>query len=316
MSFKKLTANEITKADNASIIDYINTLGIKSKKAGKTLKIEGYGGLYIDPVGNRWNCFSQGKGGGPIQFVMFMENKSWIEAVKTILDKTQSDQIKPEFSRPTQPEVKEFNLPKKNNTYRHIIAYLIQTRGINKNIVYKFIKNKTLYEDEKRNCVFVGYDKGSIPRYAGLRGTNTNIPFKGEVEGSNKAYSFNLKGESNRLFVFESPIELMSYKTLKDGSTEFNHHMLSLGCLADVALEQYLIDNPNITNITLCLNNDKWGIKATQKIKEKYKDKNYDINTQLPRLKDYNDVLLFYRAEKKQRESPKKEIEDEWDMEL
>ncbi len=43
---------------------------------------------------------------------------------------------------------------------------------------------------KEKNCVFVGYDKENKPRYAGLRGTNTNSSFKGEVEGSQKKFFF------------------------------------------------------------------------------------------------------------------------------
>lgn len=297
MAIKRFTDEEIQIANNSSIIDYINTLGIQTKRAGQTLKVEGYGGLYIDPVRNKWNCFSQGKGGGIIQLVMFLENKTWVQAMKGILNKSYTNEIKPITKTKTQDiENKKLNLPKKNNTYNHVIAYLIKTRKIDKEVIYKFIQNKTLYEDERKNCVFVGYDEKDIPRYAGIRGTNTNIPFKGEVGGSNKAYSFKLKGETNKLYVFESPIEIMSYLTLQKNKG-FNiekgkHHMLSLGCLAPVALEKYLKDNPNIEEIILCLNNDKWGIKASNEIKDIYKDK-FNIRTEYPTLGDWNEDLVY-----------------------
>ena len=326
MARRRLTDEEIARANSASIMDYIYGANLETKKAGKTLKIEGYGGLYIDPVGNRWNCFSQGVGGGPIQFVMFMENKSWVEAVKTILHKTQSDQIRP-VSRPTRPaqsDVKEFNLPKKNTTYKHVFAYLIQNRCIDKDIVYEFIKNKTLYEDQRKNCVFVGHDSQGKARYAGLRGTNTYIPFKGEAANSDKAFSFYRKGESNRLYVFESPIELMSYLSIVkkyDSEKNFGHHMLSLGGVTTPALDRYLKEHPNIKEITLCLNNDEPGLRATKEIREKYKDK-YEVSIQIPKLKDYNDMLTFYHRQKASKGNhnklpkPKFEDEDEWDMEI
>lgn len=318
MAYKRFTDEEVKRADNVSIVDYISKLNVETKKAGKTLKVEGYGGLYIDPVKNKWNCFSAGKGGGTIQLMMFLENKTWVEAIKSILNKSYADEIKPATREVESLKNKEFALPKRNKTYNHMIAYLIKTRKIDKNIVYKFIKNRTLYEDEKRNCVFVGYDKEDNPKYAGLRGTNTNIPFKGEVGGSNKAYSFNLKGNTNRLFVFESPIELMSYLTMQNhrGISMENHHMLSLGCLASVALERYLKENPGITEINLCLNNDKWGIKATDEIKEQYKDK-LDVKVQLPELEDWNDHLV-YNTNFNSKELKKSNLHEnvEWDMEL
>ena len=104
MKYKRFTNDEIEKANSSSIVDYISTLGLEMKRKGKSFKIEGYGGLFIDPYKNRWYCFSKRKGGGPIQLVMFMENKTWVEAMKTIIDfrrkfidlnKSYSNEIKP-----------------------------------------------------------------------------------------------------------------------------------------------------------------------------------------------------------------------------
>lgn len=318
-----LKDEEIDRANSTNIMDYIQKLNLQTKRAGKTIKVEGYGGLYVDPINNKWNCFSKGKGGGPIQLAMFLENKTWIESVKTLLDGNYEVKTINNYNNTkmkNKDKDKEFILPKKNKTFNHTIAYLIKTRGIDKDIVYKAIQNKTLYEDEKRNCVFVGYDKEGKPRYAGLRGTNTNKIFKGEVENSNKAYSFNTPGDSNKLYIFESPIELMSYLTLQkkfSPNVKFNHHMLSLGCVAHVALEQYLDDNPNVKELTLCLNNDKWGIQATNKIRQEYLGK-YKVNTHYPKSKDFNDDLININKsikKKLEKELENEEIED-YEMEL
>ncbi len=296
MAFRRFTDDEVNKANNVSIVDYINGLSLDTKRAGRTIKVEGYGGLYIDPSKNRWNCFSKGKGGGPIQLVMFLENKTWVESVKTLLGNSYESSLAQNKYRDIEKENnKEFILPKKNNTFSHVIAYLIKTRGIDKEIVYNCIQNKTLYEDEKRNCVFVGYDEEGIPRYAGLRGTNTSRVFKGEVENSNKAFSFNIPGKTNKLYIFESPIELMSYLTLFQRKAMydkgFSHHMVSLGCLAPVALDRYLEKNPNVDEINICLNNDKWGIKAANNIRQEYQDR-YRVNIEYPDVKDWNELLV------------------------
>lgn len=291
----RFTDEEIYKANNINIMDYINNLNLDTKRAGRTIKVEGYGGLYIDPIKNRWNCFSQSKGGGPIQLVMFLEDKTWVESVKTLLGNSyESNIVQSNMKSTLKEENKEFILPKKNKTFNHVIAYLIQTRGIDKDIVYKCIQNKTLYEDERRNCVFVGYDKEGLPKYAGLRGTSSYKTFKGEVENSNKAFSFNIPGKTNKLYIFESPIESMSYLTLKKKFTydaEFNHHVLSLGCLATVALDKYLEDNSNIEELNICLNNDKWGIDAAKNIRRGYQSR-YRVNIECPRLKDFNEDLV------------------------
>ncbi len=324
MAAKRFADDEIIKANNVSIIDYINSLGLETKKTGKTIKIEGYGGLYIDPIENRWNCFLEKKGGGPIQLAMHLENKTWVDAMKALLGKEYESQYAKVNRRDIEKENREvsrkFILPAKNNTYKHMIAYLIKTRGISTGVVQKFINKKMLYEDEKRNCVFVGYGKDKVPKYANLRGTNTSFDFKGEVKNSNKAYSFNLTNKnSNKIYVFESPIELMSYLTLyrlKFGENkEFNHNMVSLGGTTDIALQQLLKKNVNINEIHLCLNNDKAGISATEDIEKKYED-NYKIETKYPKLTDYNDLLLYVRKElekslKEKMETLEESMEDE-----
>src|SRR5690554_5045732 len=85
MEYRLLTDEEIYRANSVNIIDYVDSLNLKYKKAGKTFKIEGYGGLFIDPYKNRWYCFSKGIGGGPIQLVKFLEGKSWLDSVKILL---------------------------------------------------------------------------------------------------------------------------------------------------------------------------------------------------------------------------------------
>lgn len=318
---------EIIKANNVGILDYINSLGLDVKKVGKTLKIEGHGGLYINPIANKWNCFSERKGGGPIQLAMYLENTSWVNAVKKLLGNNyenhntyKTNSYKNDIEKENQ---KGFMLPKKNSTYKHMIAYLTKSRGISMDIIQKFIDNKMLYEDEKRNCVFVGYDENKIPRYAGLRGTNTQVPFKGETKNSDKAYSFNLTNKnSNKLLVFESPIEVMSYLTLYklQSDKEFSHNMLSLAGTADTALEHFLQKNRNIKEIHLRLNNDKAGILASESITEKYKD-NYKTGIKYPETEDYNDLLCYINKaieneSQKQKDTSELESEDELEMEL
>lgn len=316
----RFSDEEIEKANNTNIMDYVNSLNLETARAGRTIKIKGYGGLYINPSENTWYCFSRNKGGGPIQLVSFLENKTWVEAMKTLLGRNYeqkpvcfNNRKVPKHN--TKDEIKELILPKKNKTFNHVIAYLIKTRGIDKEFVYKCIQNKTLYEDERRNCVFVGYDNDGIPRYAGLRGTNTSKTFKGEVPNSNKSYSFNIPGTTNKLYIFESPIELMSYLTLQKRfkyDLKFNHHTLSLGCLATTALERYLKDNPNIEELNICLNNDKWGIEAANRIEKEYKDK-LKISIEYPVLKDFNEDLISIHRNI-QKENNEKEIDDEEEL--
>ena len=70
-------------------------------------------------------------------------------------------------------------------------------------------KNMTDEEAAHHNAVFVGRDEDGVPRYAHQRGTAGS--FRLDVKGSDKAFNFCYRGEGERLFVFEAPIDLLSF---------------------------------------------------------------------------------------------------------
>lgn len=53
----RFTDEELTQANNVNLMDYAISIGLELKKVGKdSYHIEGYGGLYINPILNKWNC--------------------------------------------------------------------------------------------------------------------------------------------------------------------------------------------------------------------------------------------------------------------
>jgi hypothetical protein len=211
------------------------------------------------------------------------------------------------------PEPVTFAVPARNINNNRVLAYLCQKRRIDNKIVFDCIKKKTLFEDaEHHNCVFVGYDAENNAKYAGLKGTLTKEgqkEFRGEVLGSNKAFSWSYtpEGTIETLFVYESPIDAMSHMSLHmlDGKDYKVAHRLSLGCLADVAVERYLADHPEIKKIAFCLDNDKWGQQATVEYMKKYTEKGYECAALPPKnkeVKDYNDLLKKNKIKSKENE--------------
>lgn len=71
--------------------------------------------------------------------------------------------------------------------------------------------------------------------------------------------------------------------------------MISLGGKSDVALDEFLQNNP-ITEITLCLDNDEAGRHASAQLSDKYALKGYTISNDIPLNKDFNDDLKAFRA--------------------
>lgn len=307
---RRFTDEQIEQANSINIIDYAKSRGFPIKQVTThSFKIPGYGGLYIHSGGLKWNRFSADIGGGTIQFVMHMENKSWVEAVKELLNLPTSQYL---YSSAVQEKFKEielekksFQLPEKNDTYKHLFAYLISTRKLNKQVVYDLVKLNKIYENKYYNsCVFVGYDLNGEPKYAAIRGTSSSMQYRKDVAGSDKSYPFTVnvrsgnvcsesKFSSSNLYVFESPIDLMSYLSLLKlhRIREFDAYCISLGGVCDLALERFLNDHPEITEITLGLDNDEAGRFACEQIRQKYTNR-YSIRRHLPENKDFNEDLI------------------------
>lgn len=324
---KLFTDEQIAQANRTNILEYARQAGYPIEQiTPKEYKIPGYGGLRIDGSGRKWNCFSAKAGGGPIQFVMYMESIPWREAVKKLLGFSPSLYVQDgtlEYRREKviekeNEEKSEFNLPEKNNTYKHVFAYLINTRKIDKDIVVSIVNKKKLYENAHRSCVFVGYNPEGVAKYASVRSTNTiGSSYRGDVANSNKAYSFRIEGTSNTVRVFEAPIDALSYATfLKHFEPNNKDHLLALGCLGDVSLEQYLKDHPDIDQIIFCLDNDQWGRAACDRWIEKYKP-DYLLAYHFPKKKDWNeDLVCFFNQREKGRDLIISEEMETEEMEL
>ena len=153
-------------------------------------------------------------------------------------------------------------------------------------------KNMTDEEAAHHNAVFVGRDEDGVPRYAHQRGTAGN--FRLDVKGSDKAFNFCYRGEGERLFVFEAPIDLLSFLCLfkKDWQKQ---SYLALGGVGEKALLRFLSDRPNIKTVYLCLDSDQAGSDACSRLAE-FVPEGLTVHRLVPLYKDWNEVLQ-HRAE-------------------
>lgn len=179
-----------------------------------------------------------------------------------------------------------------NATNTKAIKYLTEERKIDRGIVDTFICAGDIYEDTHHNVVFVGRDSGTqnapgIPRYAHCRGTSDK--FRQDVSGSDKACNFSYQGESDQLFVFEAPIDMLSFLCLypKDWT---KRSYLSLGGVAGKALTHFLSEHPDIRRIFLCLDNDNAGNEGCTRLSSELPE-GLTVLRLLPAMKDWNEVL-------------------------
>ena len=162
--------------------------------------------------GNRWYDHATEKGGCAIDFVRMFYNQSFPDAVTMLLGGEQGVAYRESVNQQLEPK-KPFVLPEANQTMHRAFAYLIKTRCVDPKVVSVFAGKHMIYEDVKyHNVVFVGFDSDGIPRHAHKRGTcQKGQPFKGNVEGCDPRYSFRWIGKSNTVYVFEAPIDMLSF---------------------------------------------------------------------------------------------------------
>lgn len=75
----------------------------------------------------------------------------------------------------------------------------------------------------------------------------------------------------------------------------WQQHTYVASCsVADRVLFQCLKDNPNITEVYLCLDNDEAGQNASKRISDKLFIQGYKAEILIPNNKDWNEDLIFF----------------------
>lgn len=248
--------------------------------------------------GNLWYHQYERVGGDAIDFVRRFYNKDYPQAMEFLLGGYSGTLS---TSPPVVKEQKPFKLPLKNDNMRRVFAYLLNRREIDKEVLYAFVHRNMIYESERyHNVVFVGYDKDGNPRHANKRGCGSQSSYKGNESGSQPEYSFHWHGSSNRLYLFEAPIDMLSFISMHKDSWKTHSYAACCG-VADRVLWQMLKDNPNINTVCLCLDNDEAGKLANKRISEKLTEKGIQSEILVPTNKDWNEDL-FLRLEESEDE--------------
>lgn len=301
----QFTDEEMTVVRNTDLPALLESLGYSVVRKGRFYSTKEMDSLMIKDR-RTWFRYSEQVGGDAITFLRRFNGMTFPEAVNALLSFNGYSRYKPrtQFKHPPAPEEKtEFILPDKSADSRRVYAYL-KKRGVSHQVIGAFLDFGLLYEDMPyHNCVFVGKNAEDRPVFAYKRGTydKDGAGFKGDVPGGDKAVAFRLPcdPEKDSVHVFESPIDLMSYMTLH---RKLNSNAVALCCLHDGALETYLKENPHIKEIVLCLDADKWGKIAAERISEKYASQGHRVTIKSPaKGKDWNEYLQIKNERKRER---------------
>ena len=297
MPYIPFTDEQKILANSVDLEEFLRMRGEKLERVGREHKL-----IYCDSSGRHDSITLRGStwfdhknqiGGGAIKFMQEFYGMDFQTAVQELLGQTVTPLSHSPPKVSAKEEKKEFRLPEANTNMHRVYAYLIKQRFISPDIISHFAKQHTLYEDkEHHNAVFVGVDENGVPRQASKRSTNSyGNSFRITCQGSDTRYSFAHFGESKRLYVFEAPIDMMSFLTLYPNDWQ-KHSCIAMNGVYENAVLAALKNHSNLSEVILCVDNDEGGIEAVDRLKDILTENGYtDVKRLAPKFKDWNEVL-------------------------
>lgn len=324
---KKYTDEQVARANTVDLVAFLSAKGERFTKAGKEYRWNEHDSVTINK--SEWFRHSQGKGGGPVDFMMEFYGLAFPDAVMELLSGEEPgaheeiDLNKEAYSQNCYeakrvksdkdsdvtdggPAVadpiptREVELPEKDVEQNHIIEYLTKDRKLDPDIVKEFMDRGDIFQEKKHHrVVFVGRDPEQTIRFGSWRNAGAE-QIRGDVPGSMKEYGFKSLAfwpgnkekdrTSRNLYVFESPIDLLSFITLYPKYWNESHY-LSLGGVSAKALVTFLSDRQDVEHVYLCLDNDKAGHEACARIFDQIPVR-YAVTQIVPTKKDWNEILV------------------------
>ena len=287
MKKKRFSDEQLQRASGIDIVAMLQGQGEKLKKQGRVYRWMRYDSTVIDR--NRWYRHSREIGGGPIQFMQHFYGMDFVDAVKYLLDGEEGAEFV-QASRTPEPKL-PFTPPKLSKNMHRTFAYLIKTRKIDADIVQHFVNEKKIFETEEyHNAAFCGYDEKGEMKQMHLRSTLPGNRFFMDIDGSDKQYYFRHIGTNNDVYVFEAPIDMLSYITMNKENWQESSYVC-LGGVAIDALKNVLSTNEQISKVYMCVDRDDAGDKTVKRIGDELNEMGYEWERIFPENKDWNEDL-------------------------
>lgn len=295
----------IQKARNADLADYFQRSGYECELRKNELHVKGYGGLFVNTQTNEWFCFSQqgnNRGGkNPVNCltdVLGIDFKTAVEQLsggRLVYEKKQNQDVS--FSERKRGLV----LPEKADNMKRVFAYLCQSRKISPELVSQLAHDGLLYQDTRGNAVFVHKDDNGKIIGAEIQGTSSFQRYKGVAAGTSDSVFAVKIGEPKKCYVFESAIDLLSFKQLANQEKINNSVLVSMAGLKPNSIKKLAESGMKMYS---CVDNDEAGIKFTESNNLTACRKILEDHG----VKDYNDLLksLTPQSQQKTQTAPQK----------
>ena len=282
----EFTPEQKERAATVDLEEFLLQQGEKLIKSGREKRLASDHSVTVR--GCEWFDHASNEGGRAVSFIQKYYSKSYVEAMSMLLGESM-EPVYPQAKKQEQTEQKPFAPPVPNANMHRVFAYLLKTRGLDADAVSYFARKKLLYEDAAHhNAVFIGTDEDGCPRHAHLRSTNSfGKAFRLNVESSDPRYSFHYNGTDGSLYVFEAPIDLLSFLTLYPQDWQ-KHSYVALCGTSEHAMLWMLEQNPQIRKVALCLDHDEAGIEASGQHEDTLRERGIAAAPLRSQYKDWN----------------------------
>ena len=302
------TTEQKERAASVDLEEFLRRRGEKLITSGRDKRLASDHSITIR--GCEWFDHATEQGGRAISFVKQFYGLSYPDAMSLLLGDDLGGSYPAAKEKEPEEPAKPFALPAQSESMRRVHAYLLQKRCIGREILNAFVRKKLIYEScersrdgtkEYHNAVFVGFDEHGVPRHGHKRGLYTmRQSYRGNIEGSDPKHSFHYLGGDDTLYVFEAPIDLLSYISLFPEGWQAHNYVACCGTSSIPVLEM-LRQLPQLRQVYLCLDNDAAGHAASERMTKLLEERGISAERLVPQQKDWNDDLKAEQENKMER---------------
>ena len=291
--YRAFTSEQKERAASVDLEEFLRRQGERLIKSGREKRLASDHSVTI--FGCEWFDHATNEGGRAVSFVQKFYGKSYVEAMTMLLGSSVESAYPQAKKQATAPQ-KPFIPPVPNANKHRVFAYLLKTRGLDADVVSSFAHRHLIYEDAAHhNAVFIGTDENGCPRHAHLRSTSSHGKlFRLNVEASDPRYSFHHTGTDGSLYVFEAPIDMLSFICMHPDHWQEHSYVACCGTSPHPVLQMV---KPDTKIVYLCLDNDKTGHAASERMAELLHKRDIMSERLVPELKDWNEDLCHVQKE-------------------
>ncbi|WP_079529949.1 toprim domain-containing protein [Halobacillus hunanensis] len=286
---KHVSADQVEVARNVDLVDYLERKGEPLKREGRYYRHQVHDSLVIKDQMYAWNSRDE-KGAGVINFAKMFYGMSFPEAVLDlnaqgykVKDNCQEQKFKEPYQYPSHYEVNDRTKAK---------YYLTNERKIHPKIVDWLESKDLISQDKLGNVVFKWKQQGEVVG-ADRQGTTPmkdGRMFKGIDKNSHGSAGFSVDiGKPNSIYLFESPIDALSYWSIKKGKLQDTRLVSMSGLKRQTMIDEIKRmgkEGFKVNHITFCTDNDKAGREFAKKYQRLMSKEVTKID--LPTNKDWN----------------------------